>query len=168
MPKAQPKVRCNAMLLPISPLSDSPTNTFFELPILQRHDHIYVFRFVNLTTIQILEKIFNDLLNIEGIEASAIASRDGLLICSNLPQKRNAEAFAAMAATMFGAAEAATTVLGKGIPDKIIVESKHGRIIATGAGLRTLLLVMIEQNVALELILIKIAKVSERVKQVLD
>jgi len=85
-----------------------------------------------------------------------------------MPNKRNAETFAAMASTMLGSAEAATTVLGKGIPDRIIVESKHGRIIATGAGLRTLLLVVTEQNAALGLILIKIARASERVKQVLD
>lgn len=123
---------------------------------------------VDLTIIQILEEIFNDLQNIGGIEASAIASRDGLLICSNMPQKQNAETFAAMAATMLGAAEIATAELGKGIPDRIIVESKHGRIIATGAGLRALLLVMTEQSATLGLILTKVAKASERVKQVLD
>ena len=123
---------------------------------------------VNLTTIQILEKIFNDLRNIGGVEASAIASRDGLLICSNMPQKQNAETFAAMAATMLGAAEIATIELGKGIPDRIIVESKHGRIIATGAGPKALLLVTTEPNASLGLILVEVVKASERVKQVLD
>ncbi len=123
---------------------------------------------VDLTKIQILEKISNDLQSIEGIEASAIASRDGLLIYSDMPQERNAEAFAAMAATMLGAAEVTTTMLGKGISDRIIVETKYGRIIATEAGLRALILVVMEQNAALEPILIKVAKASERIKQVLD
>jgi predicted regulator of Ras-like GTPase activity (Roadblock/LC7/MglB family) len=123
---------------------------------------------VDLTTIQVFEKIFNDLQNVGGIEALAIASRDGLLICSNMPQKQNAETFAAMAATMLGAAETATAELGKGIPGRIIVESKHGKIIATGAGPKALLLVMTETNASLGLILVEIVKASERIKQVLD
>jgi predicted regulator of Ras-like GTPase activity (Roadblock/LC7/MglB family) len=121
---------------------------------------------IDLITIQVFEKIFNDLQNVGGIETSAVASRDGLLICSNMPQ--NADTFVAMAATMLGAAETATAVLGKGIPDRIIVESKHGKIIATGVGPKALLLVTTKPNASLGLILVEVLKASERVKKVLD
>ncbi len=114
-----------------------------------------------------LDKILNDLKNIVGVEASAIASRDGLLICSNLSQQHSAQTFAAMSATMLGAGETATSELGKGIPDRIIVESKHGILIATGAGSKALLAVMTRPNACLDLILIEVVKASEKVKQTL-
>ncbi len=120
-----------------------------------------------MTTIELLEKILQDLKNIGGVEASAIASRDGLLIYSTVSKKHHAETFAAMSATMLGAAETATTELGKGIPERIIVESKNGRVIATGAGPKALLIVMTEPNAGLGLILIEVAKASEKIKEVL-
>ncbi len=122
---------------------------------------------VYMTTTEMLEKILHDINNTGGVEASAIASRDGLLICSTIPKKQHAETFVAMSATMIGAAETATTELGKGIPDRIIVESKHGRIIGTGAGSKALLLVMTRPDAGLGLVRIEMTKASERIKQVL-
>ena len=120
-----------------------------------------------MATTEVLEKILNDLAHIGGIEASAVASRDGLLIYSTVSRELHAETFAAMSATMLGAAETATTELGKGIPERIIVESKNGRIIATGAGSKALLLVMTEPDAGLGLILIEITKASEKIKEAL-
>ena len=122
---------------------------------------------VNMTATEMLEKILNDLKHIGGIEASAVASRDGLLIFSTVSRKFHADTFAAMAATMLGAAETATTELGKGIPERVIVESKHGKIIATGAGPKALLLVTTEPNASLGLILVEAVKASEKIKEVL-
>lgn len=121
-----------------------------------------------MTTTEMLEKILNNINNIGGVEASAIASRDGLLICSTISKKQPAETFVAMSATMMGAAETATTELGKGIPERIIVESKNGRIIGTGAGPKALLLVMTKPDASLGLVLVEITKVSEQIKQILD
>lgn len=120
-----------------------------------------------MSTTEILDKILNDLKTVGGVEASAIASRDGLLIHSALSRKQHAETFAAMSATMLGAAETATSELGKGIPDRIIVESKHGKVIATGAGSKALLIVMTKPEAGLGLILIEVAKASEKIKEVL-
>lgn len=114
-----------------------------------------------------LEKILKDINNIGGVEASAVASRDGLLICSNMPKKHQAETFIAMAATMVGAAETVTAELGKGIPDRIIVESRNGGIISIGAGPKALLLVTTDPNAGLGLVLSEMTKASEQVKQVL-
>lgn len=120
-----------------------------------------------MTITETLEKILNDLKNIGGIEASAIASRDGLLISTTISKKNHGETFVAMSATMLGAAETATSELGKGNPERIIVESKHGMIIVTGAGPKALLIVMTKPEASLGLILIEIAKSSEIVKQTL-
>ena len=120
-----------------------------------------------MTTIEMLEKILNELNNIGGVEASAVASRDGLLICSNLSKKQSAETFVAMSATMMGAAETATVELGKGIPERIIVESKTGRIIGTGAGAKALLLVMTKPDAGLGLVLIEMTKASQKIKNIM-
>jgi len=60
-----------------------------------------------MTTIEMLEKILKEINNIGGVETSAIASRDGLLICSTITRKQHVETFVAMSATMIGAAETA-------------------------------------------------------------
>lgn len=120
-----------------------------------------------MTTTELLEKVLCDLNKVGGVETSAIASRDGLLICSTISRKQHAETFVAMSATMIGAAETATTELGKGIPERIIVESKTGRIIGTGAGPRALLLVMTKPDASLGLVLIEMEKASKQTKEIL-
>ena len=120
-----------------------------------------------MTTIEMLEKVLKEINNIGGVETSAIASRDGLLICSTITRKQHVETFVAMSATMIGAAETATMELGKGIPERIIVESKTGRIIGTGAGPKALLLVMTKPDASLGLVLIEMTKASEQIKEIL-
>lgn len=118
----------------------------------------------NMTTEETLKKILNDLKNIGGIEALAVVRRDGLLLYSTIAQKQNAEKFAAMSATLVGAAETAAAVLGKSIPDRIIVESKYGRIIGTCAGSKALLMVMAEPYAGLGLFIVESTKASEKIK----
>ncbi len=122
---------------------------------------------VDLTTVQICEKIFNYLQNVGGIEASAVASRDGLLICSNMPQNQNAETFAAMAATMLGAAETVTAEIRKGIPNRVIVESEQGRLITVGAGSKALIVVIVDSNTGLGLILLELDEAAKKLKELL-
>jgi len=116
---------------------------------------------------EMLEKILKDLRAVGDVDASAIVSRDGLLIAADIPQNINAEAFAAMTATMLGAAETATSELGRGVPDRVIVEGGEGKIIAAGAGSKALLVVMTNPKANLGLILLEMSKASEKVKEVL-
>lgn len=117
--------------------------------------------------IEMVETILNEINKAGGIEASAIASRDGLLILSTLSEQRLAERFVAMSATMMGAAETAASELGMGIPDKIIIESKNGKIIGTGAGPKALLFVMTSPDASLGLVLNEMIKASGKIKHVL-
>ena len=111
--------------------------------------------------------MLKELRKVSDIEGSAAVSRDGLIIAADLSKDVDEETFAAMSATMLGAAETATTELGKGIPQRIIVESENGKLIATGAGQKALLVVMTEPDAALGLILIEVTKASEKIKEVL-
>jgi len=114
-----------------------------------------------------LEKVLKDLKDVGDILASAIVSRDGLLIAADLSPNVNADAFAAMTATMLGAAETATSELGMGIPDRVIVEGKTGKIVAVGAGPKALLVVMTNPRANLGLILLEIGRASERIRELL-
>ncbi|HJH28765.1 MAG TPA: hypothetical protein C5S51_03605 [Methanosarcinaceae archaeon] len=121
------------------------------------------------SVIDMLNNVLSDTKKVGGVEALVVVSRDGLLIASNIPSSlcARAETFAAMSATMLGAAETATTELGKGLPDRLIVESEHGKIIATGAGPKALLIVLTEPNAGLGLILVELEKAAEKIKKML-
>jgi predicted regulator of Ras-like GTPase activity (Roadblock/LC7/MglB family) len=119
------------------------------------------------TTVELLEAILHELKRAGEVEASAIVSRDGLLIASDIPRGVHAETFAAMTATMLGAAETATSELKKGVPERVIIESKDGKVIASGAGPKALLVVMTSPRAGLGLVLVEMAKATEKVKGLL-
>jgi len=120
-----------------------------------------------IQTIGMMEIIVKEINEAGGIEASAIASRDGLLICTTLSDQKQAEIFVAMSATMIGAAETAALELGKGIPDMTIVESQSGKIIGMGAGPKALLIVMTRPDASLGLVITEMKKASEKIKRIL-
>lgn len=118
-------------------------------------------------TVEIVDKILADLKKVRGFEACAVASRDGLLIRAILQEGQSSESFAAMSATMFGAAETAATVLGKGIPNRVIVESDRGRLIVVGAGHKALLIVLVSLDTGLGLILLELETAAIKLKELL-
>lgn len=118
-------------------------------------------------TVNKVDKILADLKMVGGVEACAAASRDGLLIRAIMQKAGFAESLAAMSATMLGAAETATEELGKGIPNRIIVESEHGRLIAVGAGPKALIIVLANSDSGLGLILMELEKSAMKLKELL-
>ncbi len=82
--------------------------------------------------------------------------------------ERNADTFAAMSATMFGAAVIAAVEFGKGLPDRVIVETKFGKLIASGAGPIALIIVMARNDSTLGQMLIEVSKASDRMKDVFE
>ncbi len=119
-------------------------------------------------TIEMVDKLLVELKRSGGVEACAAVSRDGLLIRSSMQKEQFAESFAAMSATMLGAAETASTELGKGIPNRVIVESASGRLIAIGAGPKALLVVIVSPEAGLGLILLELDKASKKLKELLE
>ena len=88
-------------------------------------------------------------------------------MASDIPQNVHAETFAAMTATMLGAAETAVMELKKGVVDRIIVEGRDAKIIGTGAGQKALLIVMTEPNTGLGLVLVEMDKAKEKIRVLL-
>jgi predicted regulator of Ras-like GTPase activity (Roadblock/LC7/MglB family) len=120
-----------------------------------------------IENVKIVDKVLADLNKVRGVEACAVASRDGLLIRAILQEGQSSESFAAMSTAMFGAAETATTLLGKGIPRRVIVESDRGLLIAAGAGPKALLIVIVSLDAELGLILLELEKAAIKLKELL-
>ncbi len=94
-----------------------------------------------------MSMILEKLGEVGGIKASAVISADGLPIVHRIPQDIDPNNFAAMMASMVGAAEEALKYLGsKNIFDTIFAESKDIRVVAIKAGENAILTVMTDPN----------------------
>ncbi|RJS73055.1 roadblock/LC7 domain-containing protein [ANME-2 cluster archaeon] len=120
-----------------------------------------------MSTSEMLGKVLSDLGKIGEIEASAIATRDGLLMNADMHVKGDPETFVAMSATMLGAAETATSELNKGIPNRVIVETDDGKLVCMGAGPKALVVVLTAPEAGLGLILVELTKAAEKIKKLI-
>ena len=111
--------------------------------------------------------ILKGLSSIGDIDGSAIVTRDGLLISSDLPRDLDAETFAAMSATMLGAAETAVGELKKGTVERVIAEGKETKLITKGAGPSAVLVSMVRPDANLGLVLVEMGKASEKIEEVM-
>jgi hypothetical protein len=111
-----------------------------------------------------LLKILKGLSSVGDVDGSAIVTRDGLLIASDLPRDVDSETFAAMSATMIGAAETAVGELKKGTVERVIAEGKEIKLITKGAGSSAVLVTMVKADANLGLVLVEMGKASESIK----
>jgi predicted regulator of Ras-like GTPase activity (Roadblock/LC7/MglB family) len=105
-----------------------------------------------------ISKLLKRLLEIGDVEAAAIITRDGLLIASEMIKPVDSEIFAAMNATLFGAAETAMAELGRGLLDRVIVEGRDAKLVAVSAGENALLVLLTENKANIGLVLIGLEK----------
>ena len=94
-----------------------------------------------MLTRDIVEPILQEIKKHEGVDATAVVSRDGILVGAEIPPEVHGETFAIMSATMLGAAITANSELNKNMPSKVIVESDDGFTIVAGAGINSILVV---------------------------
>lgn len=107
--------------------------------------------------IELLHKELKELELRSGIIGSAIIKQNGLLIISRLPRDIDHRKVGAMAATMFGAIETASTTLGdKNKVYSLTIEFEDFQLIIINAENKVLFATLIDLNVNLGLILIEI------------
>lgn len=121
----------------------------------------------DLSIQSLIKTALHELKKIGGVDSSAVVTRDGLLVASGISEGVDAETFAAMSATMVGAAETAMGEVGAGNPERVIVESKTVKIISMGAGPKTLLIVLTESDAQLGLVLLKMSETAEKIAKLL-
>ncbi len=115
-----------------------------------------------------LNTLLDDLNFDNNIDASAVVSRDGLLITANMANELDAETFAAMTATMMGAAETAILELDKGKISQILVESDKSKILCIGAGKRALLVLTLLPSTELRVIRNNILSTKDKIVSLLN
>lgn len=102
------------------------------------------------------------------IEASAVVSRDGLIITAKMSNGLDADTFAAMTATMMGAAETAITEIDKGNISQVIVESNKAKIVCLGAGERALLVLTTPISTQIERIRDSVISTKDKIISLLN
>ena len=114
-----------------------------------------------------LETILSNLKTVGGILNSAVISRDGLLVASDLTKNIDADTFAAMSAAMEGAAETAASELKQGELKQIIVDADNGKLITLSAGKKALLVVLAKPEINLGLVLLELGRASDKLSNLL-
>jgi len=122
---------------------------------------------MTFSTKAVIEEILGDLKKVGGITASAVVTRDGLLVAADVIGEVDAE-FAAMTATMTGAAETAMSEIQAGSLDRVIVEGEKAKIISVGAGPTSLLVVLAASDAPLGLVLLKIGDATRKISKILE
>jgi uncharacterized protein len=108
--------------------------------------------------------VIKDLKNrIDGI-ATALVSRDGLVLYADVPPGVYTETFAIMCATILGAAATANTELNRAAPDRIVVEGTDSRTIIVGSGKKALLVAVVEHTGNVNKVIDEVTKVAELLK----
>ncbi len=119
------------------------------------------------TIIEKLDDVVKSLTKTKNITAVAVVARDGLLMVSNT-KFNHAQTFAAMAATMFIAAETATIEIGGWMPDSVVVKSNDCKLLTVATGSKALLVALTEANANLGIALHDMKNGAEKVKDVLS
>ncbi len=85
-----------------------------------------------------------------GCLASAVISRDGLVIAADLPQGVSQETFSIMCAAIMGAGMTAASELRKASPKKIILESPDLSIVIYVAGRKSIVVAALPPRADIE------------------
>ncbi len=96
--------------------------------------------------------------------ATALVSRDGLVLYADVPAGVYTETFAIMCATILGAAATANTELNRAPPERIVIEGNDSKTIIVGSGKKALLVAVVDQNADANRILAEVGKVAELLK----
>ena len=119
--------------------------------------------------IESLNRELKELETRRGITGSAIVSRNGLLITSRLPRDIDQRKIGAIAATMFGAIETASTALGNN--EKIYcltIELEDYQLIVLNANNDIIFALLIDLNVNLGLIFIELEETLKKIRTIVD
>jgi predicted regulator of Ras-like GTPase activity (Roadblock/LC7/MglB family) len=101
-----------------------------------------------------------------GAIASAVISRDGLIIAADLPEGVSMETFAIMCATLIGAASTANSELRVGTPIHVTVESEDAKMVVVGAGRKALIVAVIGRKADANVALKKLDELAETIKMI--
>ena len=101
-----------------------------------------------------------------GAIASAVISRDGLVIAADVPEGVSMETFAIMCATLLGAASTAHSELRISTPQNVIVVGEDAKMILVGAGRKALIVSVIGRKGDANQALKKMSELADTIKMI--
>jgi hypothetical protein len=110
-----------------------------------------------------LQKALKQLKTEFGSLASAVISRDGLLIAADMPEGTTAETFTIMCATLMGAASTAHSELRIGQPRLIRIASEKHDMILAGAGRKSIVVSIVPLGSKIDDLQRKMEMISDNV-----
>ena len=81
-----------------------------------------------------IQGFIDEIMALEGVEACALVSRDGLVMGKCFEQHIPASTFAAMSATMLASSEASASIVHIKPPHVVLAEADNATILVMGAG----------------------------------
>ncbi len=118
---------------------------------------------------QALNALLADLLHSSGdVEACAIASEDGLIIASALPQGMEETRIAAMSAAMLAMGSRTVHELQRGNLTQILVKGDDGYVVLMQAGNHAVLIALARQGAKLGLIFYDLARTAQSIGEILN
>lgn len=101
-----------------------------------------------------------------GAIASAVISRDGLVIAADVPEGVSMETFAIMCATLLGAASTAHSELRISTPQHVLVEGEDAKMLLVGAGRKALIVSVIGRKGDADLALKRLNELADTIKMI--
>lgn len=101
------------------------------------------------------------------IEASAVISKDGLMIASLLPQGLDEDRVGAMSATILALGERTSNELRRGALDQVVIKGTDGYIVLSQAGGEAVVSVMARPEAKLGMIFLDVKRAAQAVAKVL-
>lgn len=101
------------------------------------------------------------------VEAAALISDDGLMIASSLPADMDETRVAGMSATLLSLGVRASTELGRGGVNEVIVRGEFGYAVMLSVGRGVMLLTLANENAKLGLIFFDMREAAAQIVEVL-
>ena len=121
----------------------------------------------NLTTTEKLQNVLKDIEYIGDIEASAIVSKDGLMMVSDCANCVDANLIGAMVAMLIGSASHVSEELKKEDIEYLLLHTKLGEVIIMKVSSSAILCVITEKYENIGLTIVQMEKASENIKNIL-
>lgn len=113
----------------------------------------------------ISEKLQSILKGLEGstpdIEATAVASTDGLVMASRLPSDVEEDRIGAMCAAMLSLGDRSSSELSRGDLNQVLVQGENGYIVLMNVGEESVLIAMTNEKIKLGLLFLELKRTAE-------
>ena len=105
---------------------------------------------------------------ISDIEGCTVASREGLVIESELMADIENKTFAALSSELIKSGEVVTSELKIGNLSQIIINSSRGNIVTTGIGKKAILVCLVQKKANLGLVLLHMERTAHRLSGLIN